>query len=272
MCLIIFFVGAGVRPSAVSNMTVGELRAASLEADGVRVVNVADHKKKDSGMQPIPFIIKGRYQACLKFLEVFKPEAKEDDYMFTNSNGNRADASVATNWLKRFLADFLTVKEMKTWTAKCWRHAWSNWSEDSSDPEMAALAAKVMMHSPGVRTKHYVEQNRSDAARFSKAIVGHLVDRDEDELETDVVEVHEIAKIGGRSGTRFNQKERALLKRAFFVGGNPPKGITNASVEIAKRKCPDLVPLYERELKKEGRINWKVNKGIRKAIIPKGKK
>ena len=279
---MIFSAGAGARPSAVSNLTAGELRRGSLEDDGVWVVNVADHKKKTSGMQPIPFIVDRRFEACLKFVEIYMPEANDEDYVFTNSNGSRSDAMVATNWLKtRFLSDFLTAKEMKTFTAKCWRHAWSNWAEDDTDPEMAALAAKVMMHSPGVRMKHYVEQKKSDAAKFSKAIIGHLVDRDDEEgLGRDDVEARETGKRtpkqtiknGGRSGTRFTANERALLKKAFYIDGKPPEGINKDSVKKAKRKCPELVPLYERELNKERRIPSKVNAGIRKAIIPKGQK
>ena len=75
----------------------------------------------------------------------------------------------------------------------------------------------------------------------------------------------------GRKGLTFSDEERSLLKKAFFINGEAPSGITNKTVELAQKKFSDLVPIVARLMEKNENKKSLVNNNIRKAMIKKKK-
>ena len=76
---------------------------------------------------------------------------------------------------------------------------------------------------------------------------------------------------GGRAGSAFTSEERVLLRRAFAPNG-PPKGVTNAMVEMAKKKFPAFNPLWGDLLNSKNGDSKKAKNTIFKAIGSKKKK
>ena len=76
---------------------------------------------------------------------------------------------------------------------------------------------------------------------------------------------------GGRAGSAFTSEERILLRKAFAPNG-PPKGVTNAMVEMAKKKFPGFNPLWENLLNSKNGDSKKAKNTIFKAIGLKKKK
>ena len=65
--------GGGVRPHAISNMTVGEFLSASQEDEDTMVVLVSNHKMmRKHWPQSAPFTVDGLYQATSKYLNTYR--------------------------------------------------------------------------------------------------------------------------------------------------------------------------------------------------------
>ena len=129
---------------------------------------------------------------------------------------------------------------MKTLTPKVWRHAWANWSEDSSDPDRAALATKVMRHSPEVRRVHYLEKNRNDATRFGKAIIENVLEGKE---TVEAQEKRPKEKVRGEKDTeqrRVIQDDDRSLLRSVSTGRIHPQVLSKMSWMRLLNKTPSL--------------------------------
>ena len=224
-----------------------------------------EHKCKKSGVAMIPLIVEGRHEACLAYMEAYKSEAGKEEFLFTNSNNNRDDAQLAITWMKNaILSQFLTEKELKTLTPKVWRHAWANWSEDSSDPEMAALASKVMRHSPEVRRVHYLEKNRQDATKFGKTIIENVLEGNET-----VGAKEKRPKEKGRKETEqrrvIDDEDRSLLRSVLFNGEVAPTSFGQNVMDEASKKNTQFKKLYKKILKSKNGNKIQTNMMIRKS-------
>ena len=75
----------------------------------------------------------------------------------------------------------------------------------------------------------------------------------------------------GLRGPTFSDAEREVLKTAFYVNGKPPSRITNAAVDLAKKKYPEFSALYQKIYKDKNNNPREVKLTIRKSIIKKKK-
>ena len=160
---------AGARASAITRMQIGEFKKANAGDDGVKMVNVINHKTfAKFGAAQIPFIMPNLYKIANKYLEVFQEGCAKKALMFTNSKDNEFDAKDSTNWLKKkFMSDMLSPSEMKNFTPRISRHAWANWVESFPDEEIGKLGARET-----TRRNNYVVHSNQDAVRVAKAIPG----------------------------------------------------------------------------------------------------
>ena len=69
----LWITGAGHRPSAITNMTVQELRDATSTTDpNVKLVDVNNHKTRDiHGPAKIPFVLPELYEASLAYMKAW---------------------------------------------------------------------------------------------------------------------------------------------------------------------------------------------------------
>jgi hypothetical protein len=70
-------------------------------------------------------------------------------------------------------------QEQSLLTAACWRKGWANWG--ASDPDLADMSAKVMMHSKATRAQHYLESAEGDLAAMGPRILGRIMGGSEEE-------------------------------------------------------------------------------------------
>ena len=219
--------------------------------------------------------------------------------MFATGGDNPPECKHAVNWIKQFLVDFCTPREIKSLSPKAWRKGYSNWAQSHKDPEVRKEAAERMDHSEEVRMTNYSQQQHDKAARWNDRVLQSVLNasrvssqQDSDgEMDDDVEmaedreeEVQEYGNTERRSGKKmtragiaFSKSEKTLLQRAFCTKSPdgkilPPKGIKNAQVDIALKKYPSLVPIYDRLVASKNGIRSKVNNKIRKSLIPKKKK
>ena len=178
---LILMTGGGERPSAAARTKVSELKNAKDTGDGTMVVTVIDHKTLvTQGPCPIPFIsipgiFEGLYEATLGYMRAFR-EDDDQGYLFATSEGGEADPRESISWLKKnIFADFLTAKEMMSFTPKVPRKAWSNWGANHPDPEVRRIALKTMCHSEVVQERNYAVVNIRNAGRFTKRMVSNIM-------------------------------------------------------------------------------------------------
>ena len=64
-------------------------------------------------------------------------------------------------------------QEQTMLTSLCWWKGWANWV--ASDPDLADISAKVMMHSKATRAQHYLESAEGDLATMDQQIMQKII-------------------------------------------------------------------------------------------------
>ena len=173
--------GAGHRPSAITNMTVKELREATSTTDtDVKLVMVEYHKTKEAhGPAKIPFVLPLLYEACTAYMKVWRNTPNPNARVFATSGKNNqpADFKYCIKWLIRTLdvlkASF-TLKELDSLSGGTMRKGWTNWAKKSPNKFIKEIADRVMCHSEWVSNTSYLEPTGNEVGIFAGNVVGSM--------------------------------------------------------------------------------------------------
>ena len=172
----LWITGAGHRPSAITNMTVQELRDATSTTDpNVKLVDVNNHKTRDiHGPAKIPFVLPELYEASVAYMRAWRWKTKPDGLLFATSGGKPASFKLCIDWLIKTLDVLKTSfspKELSSLSGGTMRKGWTNWSKKSPNSFIKLIADRVMCHSEVVSNFNYREPTRNEVGQFAGDVI-----------------------------------------------------------------------------------------------------
>ena len=278
----------GDRPSAVTNMKIGEFQRAVVANNGIPVVKVKDYKGFEShGPCCVTFCLPGLHEATTMYLHTFRDPNEVSTPIFATNNGLCPDAKHSINWLKeKVLPRICEKEEIQKISPKTFRKGYSNWAPRHPDPAVGAMACRVMKHSAAVQKSNYAVPDTEESSYFGLAMLQHILGDQlpaVDDHNTPSEHSENRSKVDEHPGAestnkdeRINHKGRGTLTAsekkvtvaAFFVDNEPPPTFNKKMVANEVRTNTSFKTVYERLLSvKKSPI--KVQNTLYKCIMPK---